>query len=119
MDWGGSERMRKEPALDEALSQDTQTSRSEAVNEATRLISDKRAGETTSGGGLAFSVPYVTAGVGKETKTMKEITDVTGTGSREVNDRIRQISHTLRSTRSFEIVEANQSEQATLATRFI
>jgi len=119
VDWRRKDFAKRQTALDESFFQDTTISRDEAINEAVRMTSDKHVTDTTEGGGGGISLGFISGGYGKTVEKMDDVGDASTTASEYINDRIRQVSNTLRNTRAFAIVEATEEEESVVRTRVL
>ncbi|MDT3446045.1 hypothetical protein [Pseudofrankia sp. BMG5.37] len=119
VDWRRRDYASQETALDENHFQDSTIARDQVVDETVRLISTKDADSSAVAGGLGLTIGPFSAGVSGALSGMHEAIDATTTASRAVNDRIHQVSNTVRTTRSFTVAEVTQEEESVVRTRAI
>lgn len=119
VDWRRRDYATKRTALDEASYQDTTISRLELINETVRLGSTKSVSDSTLGGGFGASFGPITAGAAGALETVSGAVDATTSAARDINDRIKETSNVVRSTRSFSVAEVSQEEETTVRTRTI
>jgi hypothetical protein len=119
VDWRRRDFAKRQTALNEEHFQDTTITRDETVNEAVRMASDKHISGTTEAGGFGISIGPLSGGYSATGSNVTEVVDASTTASRQLNDRIRQVSNTMRNTRAFAIAEATQEEESVVRTRVL
>jgi hypothetical protein len=119
VDWRRRDWATKQTALSESAFQDTTIQRDEAISETARMIADKTLHSSDVGGGASLSLGIISGGLAGQISDMHSTTDATTTASRSINDKIHQVSNTIRNTRSFAIVETTQQEDSTVQSRVL
>jgi hypothetical protein len=119
VDWRRHDYARRQTALDESHFQDSTTHRNEMVNEALFMTSPKGITGTTEAGGGALSLGIANFGYDKSVNTVTEAVTSAAAANRYINDRIKQVTNTLRNTRAFAVAEVNQEEESVVRTRIL
>jgi hypothetical protein len=119
VDWRRRDYATRQSALEEGVFQDTTITRDEAINEIVRMISTKHVEGSSEGWGAGASLGPLSGGYATSVASMDDSTNAGTDASRFINDRIQQVSNTLRNTRAFAIVEATEAEESTVRTRVL
>jgi hypothetical protein len=119
VDWRRHDYAKRQTALDESHFQDTTVTRDELINETMRTISDKHVSDTSVGASVGFPAGPTSVCLAVGVSDMDSAASTSMDASKNLNDRVRQTSTTLRNTRAFAITEVTQEEESVVRTRVL
>jgi hypothetical protein len=119
VDWRRRDTARQTTGVDERNDQDTTVARTQSVSEVVRMLSSKSTSGSTEAGGVSASIGPASGGWSKTVSSADEAVDASTNATRDVADRTRQVSATVRTTRAFAVAEVTQQEEVNVSTRVV